>query len=66
MTGEVKFKSRRCFEGQWEGLMMMGRCLDATSDRGEPELSRQLQFSDTLQQPQLCVMCSFIDTDRET
>lgn len=44
MAREVKFKARRCFEGQWEGLLMMAGCVDATLDRGEPELSRHLQF----------------------
>lgn len=26
MVREVKFKAQRCFEGQWEGRLMMGGC----------------------------------------
>ena len=32
MVREVKFKAQRCFEGQWEGLLMVGGCGDATLD----------------------------------
>lgn len=46
MVREVKFKAQRCFEGQWEGLLMMGGCGDATPDWREPEISRQLQVPD--------------------
>ncbi len=49
MVREVKFKAQRCFEGQWEVLLMMGGCRDATLDCREPEISSSahpLQFSD--------------------
>jgi len=46
MVREVKFKAQRCFEGQWEGLLMMGGCGDVSLDRTEPEVSGHLQFPD--------------------
>lgn len=45
MVEEVKFKAQRCFEGQWEGFLMMGGWDgDAAMGCGESDISRHLQF----------------------
>lgn len=46
MVREVKFKAQRCFEGQWEGLLMMGGCGDANTGLQSLKISRHLQFPD--------------------
>lgn len=70
MVREVKFKAQRSFEGQWEGLLMMGGCGDATVDWGEPEISSSThllqlsQLKETLLLVKLCAQRPSLDRDK--